>query len=102
MANREDLHALLLGILGSNNAYFQPPESVKMKYPCFVYTIETTPIEYADDVNYKTNDLYLVKYICREPAEEIRTTLAKTKGFRFDRYYVADNLHHYVYTYTFY
>lgn len=103
MGSRSDLHTLLTGLLSSGEeAYFQPPASIKMKYPCFVYTLDSYPTSYADDDNYKVSERYVVKYITRDPDNEMKLTLAKTKGFRFDRYYVADNLHHYVYTYTFY
>ena len=34
---RNDLQKLLVEVLGSKNVYFQPPESVKMKYPAIVY-----------------------------------------------------------------
>ena len=37
MANRIDLYNLLVGILGTRNVYYQPPESLKLKYPCIVY-----------------------------------------------------------------
>ena len=31
-------HNKLRNTLGSNNVYFQPPESVKLKYPAVVYS----------------------------------------------------------------
>ena len=37
MKTRYELHEFLCEILGSRNVYFQPPESVKMKYPAIVY-----------------------------------------------------------------
>jgi len=33
---RLKLHEILCGILNTRNAYFQPPESVKMNYPAIV------------------------------------------------------------------
>lgn len=102
MATRMDLHELLVEKLGADRVYFQPPESVKMVYPCFVYSIENIPVEYANDSNYKLNDRYLVRYITRDPDDELIDWLKWIHGFSFERHYVADNLHHYVYVYTFY
>lgn len=38
MANRLNLHEEFATLLGSNNVYFQPPESVKLNYPCIKYS----------------------------------------------------------------
>ena len=37
MNRRYELQAVLEGILGSGNVYFQPPENLKMRYDCIVY-----------------------------------------------------------------
>ena len=34
---RLELDADLRALLGSTNVYFQPPETKKLKYPCFIY-----------------------------------------------------------------
>lgn len=34
MNRRYELQAVLEGILGSGNVYFQPPENLKMRYDC--------------------------------------------------------------------
>ena len=102
MANRLVLQELLESLLSSKEVYFQPPESVKMKYPCFVYSLENLPVQRADDSNYKVNERYLVRYITRNPDDSVIDDIIRVRGFAFERRYVADNLHHYVYTYTFY
>ena len=33
---QEKLGKALIELLGSNNVYFQPPESIKIDYPCIV------------------------------------------------------------------
>lgn len=101
MTNRLDLQELLAGMLGSGNVYFQPPASVKIKYPCFVYSLENAPVGYADDGNYKVNERYLLRYITKDPDDLLVGVLLRTDRFSFDRHYCADNLHHYVFTYTF-
>ena len=40
MASRLDLQTFLEELLESKNVYFQPPESVKMKYPAIVYALD--------------------------------------------------------------
>ena len=39
MENRLDLHEELCELLGSRHVYFQPPESIKLIYPCIVYSM---------------------------------------------------------------
>ena len=102
MENRLSLHELLTGFLGSNKAYFQPPESLKMSYPCFRYVIENVASQYADNFPYKTNERYLVTYITRDADDPLPKQLCKEHGFSYERYYAADNLHHHVFVYTFY
>ena len=38
MASRLNLQDKLEEVLGSKQVYFQPPESLKLKYPCIVYS----------------------------------------------------------------
>ena len=102
MENRLTLHNLLVDKLGSSNVYFQPPETIRMQYPCIVYSVQSTPKEFADDFQYKLHERYVVTFITRDPDAQLVNELWKTKGFLFDRHYAAENLHHFVYTYTFY
>lgn len=102
MGRRLELQQLLEDVLGSRNVYFQPPETIKMTYPCVVYSLETYPSSPADDLLYKTTERYIVTYIDRNPDSNVPETILHTRGFQFDRRYNADNLHHSVFTYTFY
>ena len=43
------LHEIFCEILGTRNAYFQPPESVKMNYPAIVYGLDSIENTYAND-----------------------------------------------------
>ena len=97
MANdrRLDLHAKLVGMLGTDNVYFDPPESVKIKYPCIIYTRRSGDSLYANDMPYRFTQSYDVTYIDRNPDSD--TLLKIATGFpmvRYDRHYTADNLHH--------
>lgn len=100
MDRRLELQELLEEALGSKNVYFQPPESVKMTYPCIVYTVRDIPTTHADDLPYFVREMYDVTVITRNPDSELPKKLAKAKGFAYDRYYAADNLHHHALRYT--
>ena len=69
MASRLDLQTFLEEILESRNVYFQPPESVKMKYPAIVYALDDIENVHADN------------------GVSIPTC-------RFERYYASENLNH--------
>ena len=80
--------------------YFQPPETVKLEYPCFIYKLSSPSSSYADNRPYVMSVSYDVTYITRAPNSVMPTKLMKEPRFRFSRYYTADNLHHYAYTST--
>ena len=49
MANgRIAFDEILRGIIGNGNVYFQPPESVKIKYDCIIYEVTDADTKYAD------------------------------------------------------
>ena len=96
MGTRLDLHNELLEF--APNAYYQPPSSIRMKYPCFVYHLSAIPAEYADNIRYKSYMKYLITYICEKPEDARITEIVDHFRYcRFDRHYVADNLHHYAF-----
>jgi hypothetical protein len=80
--------------------YYQPPESMKLAYPCFVYHFDGFQNRVADNVKYTTGVSFDVTYITRSPTSRVPIVVNKIPLMSFDRYYTADNLHHYVYTYT--
>lgn len=94
---RHQFHQILIDLLGSNNVYFQPPESVKIQYPCIVYSRDRVHMKYADNYRYFERQRYLVTYIDRNPDSEIPKKLRDLQGSSFDRHYTADNLYHDVY-----
>jgi hypothetical protein len=94
MAQRLELQALLVGLLGSNNVYFQPPPTVQMVYPCIVYKRDDVHTEFADDKPYSIEKRYLVTVIDPNPDSPLHEALAQLPKCRFDRFYTADNLNH--------
>lgn len=94
--NREDLHQILLTYCP--NVYYQPPESVKLKYPCIIYAMETLSPQYADNNPYLLHTSYGMRYITREPDDETVYNLALLPKCKHGKMYAKDNLYHHSYT----
>lgn len=63
---RLDLDRELREVLGSDNVYFSPPESIKLKYPCIVYHQTGGDTKKADNKNYTLTLQYTVTLICKD------------------------------------
>ena len=99
MNRRLELSPILREILGSNNVYFQPPESRKMSYPCIRYSLSTIDTKHADNIVYADKDRYSIIVIDKNPDSEIfRNVLKAFQYISFDRFYSADNLNHWALT----
>ena len=97
MATRLDLHKLLCDILGSSNVYYQPPESIKMKYPCIVYFLDDVDSLFADDIKYKKAKRYNATLITKEPEPDTINDILELRYCDFERSYVIENLNHFVF-----
>lgn len=98
MNRRLKFHEILVGALGSDNVYFQPPSTVKMQYPCIVYSRNSVETKYADNLPYSDRVCYTVIIIDPDPDSEIPSRVGTLPLCRFDRHYTADNLNHDVYS----
>lgn len=98
MASRPDLQLLLENLLGSRNVYFQPPESVKMKYPAIVYALDDIDNVHADNGVYSSYKHYSVTVIDSDPDSEFIDKVAFLPTSRFERYYTSENLNHWVFS----
>ena len=95
MASRLELHEEFCDILGSRSVYFQPPASIKLNYPCIVYSISNVNKQNANDKMYKSMNEYKVVVIDSDPDSEIPSKIiAHFPMCRFDRVYTSDNLNH--------
>lgn len=94
MANRTDLQTTLETILGSRNVYFQPPESVKLKYPAIVYERDDIHKVNADNQLYFREHRYSVILIDKNPDSEFVDKLIALPKCSFSRHFVSDNLNH--------
>lgn len=98
MNTRLGLDATLRDILGSSNVYFQPPENLKMRYPCIRYSLYDIQNGHADNLPYLSNNAYQLILIDPDPDNPYVNKIKDLPLCSFDRYYTADNLNHYVFT----
>lgn len=80
-----------------DHVYFQPPSTIRMKYPCIVYNLERMDINYADNLPYKNKKRYSVTVIDKNPDSEIPEVVAKLPLVSSNRVFTNDNLYHYVF-----
>lgn len=98
MASRLNLQTKLEEILGSRNVYYQPPASVKMKYPAIVYTRKNIETRFANNVVYMQSSSYEVVLIDKNPDSEFVDKILRIPYCSYDRHYTSDNLNHDVFT----
>ena len=98
MGTRIDLQAKLESILGSGNVYFQPPASLKMKYPAIVYARDYASTQHADNQPWRRTLRYQVTVIDADPDSSIPERVSQLPSCTFNRFYTADNLNHDTFT----
>lgn len=107
MNRRLELHNKLCEILECPNSgqecrvYFQPPSTVKMKYPAIVYNLNNIEIKFADDGVYSSARNYLVTIIDSDSDSAIIDKMVTLPMCRFNRHYISDNLNHEVFILTY-
>ena len=96
MKNRLDLHKIFQDILGSKNVYFQPPESIKMKYPAIRYSLDDIDKLSGDNIAYAKTNRYNVIVISDDPDYNIEIVhkILDLPLSSYDRHYVSNNLNH--------
>ena len=82
-------------VLGSRNVYFQPPEDMKLQYPCIIYFKSTFPIRYANNSFYGMRQGYTVTVVDKDPDSEIPYDILKHFEYcKIDSFYKSENLNH--------
>lgn len=94
MANRPDLQTVFEDILGSRNVYFNPPESLKMRYDAIRYSRDKIENVFANNSVYKQNNRYEVIAIYRDPDSDLPRKISMLPMCTHETHYVVDNLHH--------
>lgn len=98
MVDRLYLHEQLCTILGSSNVYYQPPEGVRMQYPCIKYEINEVYKKPADNSVHGIDVGYQMIFITRNPDDAVFVALSNLPHTRFSRSYCSEGLHHYVFS----
>lgn len=69
-----------------------------MPYPCIVYQMDKAQTKFADNNPYRYAKRYQVTVIDRDPDSTIPDKVAALPACTFDRFFVTDNLNHFVFT----
>lgn len=80
------------------HVYFQPPESLKLTYPCIVYELDRFDTAYANNLPYVTRERFSATVIDRDPESAIARQMTALPQCRHEQHFVSDNLHHDVFT----
>lgn len=104
MNSRLELDEVLAGILdvtesnGDRHTYFNPPPSVRMRYPAIRYSLKGINPNYANNGAYRMAPSYEVILIDENPDTMYLEKILQIPYCSFDRFYRADNLNHWVFT----
>lgn len=80
---------------GSLAILFQPPENVKLRYPCVIYEYDSDYFRHADDRGYLSRQRYDVLVIDRDPDTELPAMIVNHFAYcSHNSRYAADNLIH--------
>lgn len=92
---RQDLETILETILNNHNVYFQPPESLKLKYPCIIYRRSKPQVYHADGFPYSITNGYDLTVIQTKSDTTISDELIRTLPMcTYDRSYNQNNLYY--------
>lgn len=98
LARRLEFHTALVGVLGSNNVYFQPPPNFQMTYPCIVYSRDDQEVKRGDNVVYNVRQRYQVTYIDTNPDGDSIDGLTEFPLSKFSRHFATSGLNHDVFS----
>lgn len=100
MKTWSDLQAMLQELMGESvKVWYQPPENLKLKYPCVIFELSNAVSNYADNNPYLVNKRYTVTLITK--TADNHDLLDKILGLplcTFDREFINENLVHDVFT----
>ena len=95
---RQFLHSLLKELPYLESVWFQPPETIRLLYPCIVYKWDGNSDRYADDTRYKSKRHYSLTIIDSNPDSVIPGVFEKNFPYAtLERTYTSDGLNHWVY-----
>lgn len=93
MNKRESTIKVQLSAICSN-VYFQPPTGKKMDFPCIVYKRANIEQKLADNIKYKSDVIYEVIVIDRDPDSEIVNAVSMLPTTKHTNKYEKDNFNY--------
>lgn len=94
MNKRLELQNILETLIGNRHVYYQPPENLKMEYPCIRYSKSDILSNHADNINYINKINYEIIVIDKNPDNVVIEKILELPLSSYDRHYVSDNLNH--------
>ena len=91
---RLELQTLLEELLGNRHVYYQPPENLKMEYPCIRYKKNDISGEHGDNIKYIKHVSYEIIVIDKKPDNDVIGKILELPLTSYERHYVSDNLNH--------
>ena len=98
MGDRILLQKKLEEILGSREVYYQPPDSIKMRYPAIRYNRKDIDARYANKKVYSSMTAYEIILMDVNPDSVFIQKIMELPFCSYDRHYTAENLNHEVFT----
>lgn len=99
MASYLDLQKKFEDFMEGRMVKFQPPPSYHLTYPCIIFSYTRGRTRFSDNMPYNYNRGYMVTIITRESDTDLPDRFAMSFPMCVhDRSYIADNLHHHVFT----
>lgn len=95
------LHELLSSIEGVKKAYYQPPSSEKLKYPCIIYKCDSHTNLYANNKRYLSFPKYTLTLVDYDAESEIVERILRLSDnciVSMDQSYTGDGLYHWAFT----
>ena len=100
MKTWSELQEILQAVMGDDGkAYYQPPENLKLKYPCIVFERTNALTDYADNKPYHITKRYTVTLITKtSDNDKYVDQLLALPMCSYDRQFINENLIHDVFT----
>lgn len=86
-----------LALEAKKHVFFQPPETIKMVYPCIVYGLSSGSTKFADNNPYNHRKRYTVTVITKDPDSVIPDKIAMLATCVLSTHFTVNNLHHFAY-----
>lgn len=101
MKSRSELQKELEELLGTSNlpleekrVYFQPPSSVKLKYPCIIYNLTRTDVRSGDNKKYIKHNEYHIKHLFKSLKNELKDSILDRFNYiTHDTRFVSDGIY---------